>query len=255
MITTTGRLIDEQIGKYRADGYLVVHDLISPEEADAFTGHADTLVAPDFGLLGHASDPQYRYLAHHPAAVGIVAQLLDGPPRIVQTMYLNKPPRGGQGIALHQDTLYLPNEPNTLMACWIALTDTDPENGGLCVVPGSQRTGVRTAHKNENAAEHASWDFEYPMRDRNGREWTEKMFSFEIDDVRPEEIVRLTVPRCGAVFFSGTIIHGSYANRSADRQRKAFATHYVREGTWLFRQDVQNTMPVGVHDGSLERLR
>lgn len=255
MVTTSRQLIDEQIGKYRADGYLVVHDLISPEEAAAFIRHADVLVAPDFGLLGHASDPQYRYLAHHPVAAGIVAQLLEGPARIVQTMYLNKSAQGGQGIALHQDTLYLPNEPNTLMACWIALTDTDPENGGLCVAPGNQRGGVRTAHKNENSAEHASWDLEYPMRDPDGREWTQKMFSFEIDDVPPEQIVRLTVPCGGAVFFSGTTIHGSYANRSSDRPRKAFATHYVREGTWLFRQDVQNTVPVGVYDGSLERLR
>jgi ectoine hydroxylase-related dioxygenase (phytanoyl-CoA dioxygenase family) len=45
------------------------------------------------------------------------------------------------------------------------------------------------------------------------------------------------------VFFTGLTIHGSYANRSPDRARRAFATHYVAEGTWVFRTDVQQTVP------------
>ena len=43
------------------------------------------------------------------------------------TVYMNKAPRGGTGIAMHQDTHYLRNEPNTRMACWIALSDPDPD--------------------------------------------------------------------------------------------------------------------------------
>jgi ectoine hydroxylase-related dioxygenase (phytanoyl-CoA dioxygenase family) len=51
-------------------------------------------------------------------------------------MYLNKTQENNLGIALHQDTHYIPNTPNTLLACWIALSDTDETNGGLFVVPG-----------------------------------------------------------------------------------------------------------------------
>jgi hypothetical protein len=39
-------------------------------------------------------------------------------------------------------------------------------------------------------------------------------------------------------FFSSRCI-----SQSAQRQRLAFATHYVRQETWLFRQDVQETVP------------
>jgi hypothetical protein len=41
-------------------------------------------------------------------------------------------------------------------------------------------------------------------------------------------------------------IHGSFANRSDDRPRPAFATHYVHEDTWLFRCDVQDAVLVGM---------
>jgi len=39
-------------------------------------------------------------------------------------------------------------------------------------------------------------------------------------------------------------IHSSFANRSPDRQRRAFATHYVKDGTWVYRCDVQDTVAV-----------
>lgn len=243
----TATLSAEQIARYRTDGYLVVPDLLTDAEVSAFLAHeAERDKSVGYGLHGHVADATYRSLATHPKVAGGASQLLDGPVKIVQTMLLAKPAQGGQGIALHQDSHYLPNEPNTLMACWLALTDTDPENGGLCVVPGSHRDGLRSAHKNENTADHVSWEFEYPMRDPDGREWKKPMFSFEMDDLDPNSIVRLTVPRGGGVFFTGLTVHGSFANRSSDRPRTAFAVHYVRQDTWLFRQDVQDAMPVEV---------
>jgi ectoine hydroxylase-related dioxygenase (phytanoyl-CoA dioxygenase family) len=235
----------EQIDHFQTEGYVVVEDLLTEEEASCFLNHlAQEDSAGAYGLHGHLRDPEYRSLATHPRVAGAAAQILGGRVRVVQTMLLNKAPQGGKGIALHQDSHYLPNEPNTLMACWLAFTDTDPANGGLCVVPGSHRRGLRTARKNENAEEHASWETTYGMRDRDGREWSQTMFSFQITDLEPESIVRLTVPRGGGVFFTGMTIHGSFSNQSADRPRTAWAVHYVREDTWLYRQDVQDAMLV-----------
>ena len=237
-------LTPEEINSYRTDGYLVVPDLLTDDEVEAYLAHEnESSPANQCGLRGHTQDPQYRYLATHPKIAGIASQLLESPLRVVQTMYLGKP-SGGKGIALHQDSHYLPNEPNTLMACWVAMTDTDGENGGLCVVPGSHHGGLLGVHENQGTQEHDAFEMNYPMRDRDGREWTQRMYRFEIDDLDPDTIVRLNVPRGAGVFFTGLTIHGSFANHSPDRPRLAFATHYVREDTWLFRQDVQDTMPV-----------
>lgn len=234
-------LTDDQLGAYRRDGYLVVEGILTPAEAADFLTVDD---APPHaaGLLGHTVDKRFRYLAHHPSVTGPAAQILETRPYIVQTMYMPKS-SGGAGIALHQDCHYLENDPNTLMACWIALTDTGPDNGGICVVPKSHTGGLRSAHKNENKDEHAAWDLKYEMRDRDGREYVKSMYSFEIDDLDPATVVHLTVPAGSGVFFNGLTIHGSYANRAPDKPRKAFAIHYVAEGTWLPRVDVQNTIP------------
>jgi ectoine hydroxylase-related dioxygenase (phytanoyl-CoA dioxygenase family) len=241
----TAVLTPEQVEQYHRDGYLVVPDLLSAPEVEEFVQHNAELgsVQTTYGLQGHQQDDIYRQLAHHPAITGPVAQLIEGTPQIVQTMYLNKAAKGSAGTALHQDSHYIANEPNTLMACWIAMSDTDKENGGLCVVPGSHSGELKSVAKNEDA-EHQQWETEHLMRDRDGKEWNQKLFSFKIQDLSHEDIEYLTVPAGAGVFFTGMTIHGSFANHAESRPRRAFAIHYVREGTWIYRDDLQRTVPV-----------
>jgi len=244
------QLSDQDLEQYRNDGYLVVPDLLTEAEVSAFAAYAD---CPEqmarFGILAHRQDLHWARLATHPNTAGIAQQILGGMPRIVQTMYMRKNPAaagadlGAPGVALHQDTHHLPNDPNTLMACWIAMSDTDAENGGLCVVPGSHRDGLRASRPNESV-EHATWQLDHSMRDRDGRTWTEHFYSFQIDGVDRKDTVELIIPRGSGVFFTSLTIHGSYANRSANRTRRAFAVHFVRDGTWVSRCDVQDTTAV-----------
>jgi ectoine hydroxylase-related dioxygenase (phytanoyl-CoA dioxygenase family) len=238
------KLTPEHRSHYEHDGFLVFEHLLSNDEIDAFLAHESSKSGTsDAGLLSHVVDAQWKYLATHPNVAGVAEQLLDGAPRIVQSMYMPKKAGEGEvGVALHQDTLYLPNEPNTLMACWIAMSDTGPGNGGLCIGPGSHLTGLRTAHKG-GEGEHSSWTKTHLMRDRTGKEWEQEFFSFEIDDIDPSSLLKLEVPKGGGVCFNGMTIHGSFANRS-DADRLAFAVHYVKEGTWVLRADVQETMAV-----------
>ncbi|MBT5874403.1 MAG: phytanoyl-CoA dioxygenase family protein [Candidatus Latescibacteria bacterium] len=244
-ITLTG----DQIAQYEANGYLVVPDLLTSDEVSTFLTHEQDPATEKLrnGLSTHLTDSAWDYLARHPNVAGAASQLIDGAPRIVQTMYLAKAPakdgkkKGGAGVAMHQDTHYLPTEPNTLMACWIAMSDTDAENGGLWVVPGSHKTNLRDTHLNRDSEEHASWVTDHDMKSADGREWTQKFYSFTIDGIDQEDLVPLTVPRGAGVFFTSMTIHGSYANSSQDRARLAFAVHYVRDGSWVQRRDVQET--------------
>ncbi|MYA76481.1 MAG: phytanoyl-CoA dioxygenase family protein [Gemmatimonadetes bacterium] len=245
------QLTDGQIARFHEEGYLVVPDLLAADEVESFVRHQADPEAESLkqGLRTHLSDPFWRRLAHHPNVAGVARQILGGRPRIVQTMYMAKEPArpdeelGGAGISLHQDSHYLPNEPDTLMACWIAMSDTDPENGGLCVAPGSHKDNLRETTLNTNP-EHMSWENDYGMRSPDGREWTEKLYSFDVVGIEEADLVRLTVPRGSGVFFTSRTVHGSYANRSHTRPRLAFAVHYVKDGTWVFRTDVQDTTPV-----------
>ncbi|MDA0745428.1 MAG: phytanoyl-CoA dioxygenase family protein [bacterium] len=237
----------QQIASYQQQGYLQVPDLLTGAEIDAFLEHEQRPKPPEIQALGlrkHTADSQWKHLAEHSRISRIVAQLLNGLPMIVQTMYMAKAPEGGTGIALHQDTHYIRNEPDTLMACWIAFSDTDKDNGGLCVASGSHLRPLYDTQPPQDKSEHASWVNEYAMRAPDGRTWSETMHSHEIRNLDPAEITFLTVPRGSGVFFTGRTIHGSYANRSTNRKRLAFATHYVKQGTWVYRSDIQDLTQV-----------
>ncbi len=240
-------LTDEQKQAYEQDGYLVVDNLLSHEEADAFLAQQEKETPEEvrgLGLKRYQADTSWASLARHEKICGIVSELMAGDPMIVQTMYMAKSPEGGTGVALHQDTHYIRNEPNTLMACWLALSDTDRDNGGLCVVAGSHRRPLYETAPPEDDSEHAAWVKDYEMRDRDGKIWVEEMHSHQIVGLEPDEITYLSVPRGGGVFFTSMTIHGSFANRSGSRPRLAFATHYVKHGTWVYRTDIQDVHSV-----------
>jgi ectoine hydroxylase-related dioxygenase (phytanoyl-CoA dioxygenase family) len=243
----TLRLSAEQVLTYQQNGYLVVDEVLGEREIESFLKRLNSSQPPS-GLRHHTVDPDWEYICKHPRVAGIAGQLLGGRPRILQSMYLPKKPSAAPkseraGIAMHQDLHHLPVEPaDALIACWIALNDTDAENGGLCVVPASHRRGILATHKNTDT-DHDSWEMEHRMRDRSGRTYKQKFYSFKIE-IPANEQVALRVARGAAVFFTGLTIHGSHANNSLTRSRLAFAVHYVREGAWCFRADVQETIAV-----------
>lgn len=239
-------LSSEQIKQYNDNGFLIVPNLLSEQEVDEFVQYEATQ-DPEWRnhLDNHKRDERWARVAKHPHIIEPIRQILNSQkPMIVQTMYLEKrPAEPGKGTALHQDSHYLPNEPNTLMACWLAMSNTDGENGGLCVVPGSHKQGLYNTHKATNSKDHQVWESEHLMRDRSGKEWKERFYSFEIDGLDLSTIANLEVPKGAGVFFSSHTIHGSYGNKSPDRVRRAFATHFIAQNTWVLRADVQNVVP------------
>lgn len=239
-------LTAEQVKHYQQNGFVVVPGLLTEQEVDAFVEY-EAKQDPEWRnhLDNHKRDDHWGRVARHPNIVGGIKQILKTErPMIVQTMYLEKrPAEPGKGTALHQDSHYLPNDPDTLMACWLAMSNTDGENGGLCVVPGSHTHGLYSTHQATNSKDHQVWESEHLMRDRNGKEWKQKFYSFEIDGLDRSKVMNLEVPKGAGVFFSSHTIHGSYGNRSANRVRRAFATHFIAEGTWVLRADVQGVVP------------
>ena len=72
------------------------------------------------------------------------------------------------------------------------------------------------------------------------------MHSHQVVGLDLDEIQYLSVAKGSVVFFTSMTIHGSFANKSSNRRRLAFATHYVKDGTWIYRQDIQDTVAVQI---------
>jgi phytanoyl-CoA hydroxylase len=92
------------------------------------------------------------------------------------------------------------------MAAWLSIDDADEENGGMVVVPGSNRMEIVCPEKADSTLFFTSDHVDVPAG-------------------LHEEQIRL---KAGDVlFFNGSVIHGSYPNTSRDRFRRSLIFHYA----------------------------
>lgn len=232
MVTTASPLLtEEQVAQFHKDGYLILRQFFTPEEIDTLreTFMAQNVDGPVPGLSEISASyaptdplsfyPRMMHPHRHPELpVGplslramldrriesVLRSLFDDEPIAAQSMFYFKPP-GARGQDLHQDNYYLRVRPGTCIAAWLAVDRADPENGGLVVVPGSNTLDIVCPERADPSA------------------------FFTTDHVSvPEglEEVPLTLEAGDMLFFNGSLIHGSYPNKSA-RFRRAFICHYV----------------------------
>lgn len=145
----------------------------------------------------------------HPKVMDVLAELFGEEAIAAQSMFYFKPP-GAKGQALHQDNFYLKVEPETCIAAWVAIDPADEENGGIMLVPKTNELAIECPH----------------LADQN--------VSFTRDEVTIPEGMRAVPANLDAgdvLFFNGSVIHGSYPNKSVDRFRRAFICHYAGTST------------------------
>jgi ectoine hydroxylase-related dioxygenase (phytanoyl-CoA dioxygenase family) len=220
-------LTPEMQADFQRDGYLIVRNLFTAEEAASYRDHYMRLnderrVPGDTRFTGaNPNDPLVKYprmLQMHRwdetslnwlldrRISAVMTGLLGQEPFAVQTMIYFKPP-GARGQALHQDNYYLRAQPGTCIAAWMALDEIDEANGCLNVVPGSQ-----------------SWPILCTTQANTQESFTD--ITVPIPEGTPVVPARM---RPGDVlFFNGQLVHGSFANRTTDRFRRSLIGHYIQ---------------------------
>lgn len=162
--------------------------------------------------MGHAMhdlDPVFDQFSRTQSLANAASSLGLGDPKIVQSMYIFKPPGIGGEVVCHQDTTYLYTEPETCVGFWFAIDEADAENGAMAFIPG--------AHKG-------------PLRHLNGRGFDGKLATRVIDETPFDgEPVLAPAQRGDLVIFHGRAPHMSAANRSS-RPRHAYTLHMVDGG-------------------------
>jgi phytanoyl-CoA hydroxylase len=214
--------------QYHVEGVVQVAAVLTSTEVeeirDAFMAQmaADKSIGFDDGVRG--GDPLARFPRivhphrHRDLPIGelssrlmldrriwsIVEELI-GPAYAAQSMFYFKPP-GGRGQALHQDNLFLRAAPETCLAVWIAIDDVDADNGGLAVVPSSHTQEIICP---ETADE------------------TESFTNMAVAVPEGLHLVQTEMRAGDALFFHGSLVHGSRSNRTPDRFRRSLIFHYI----------------------------
>jgi len=161
----------QQIEFYRAQGYIVVPDLIDADQlrraraivarllegARGVRAHTDVYdLEPDHTpdsprvrrlKTPHRIDPFFRQLIASPAILDVMKALLGTPDvRLTGSKINMKPPKGGSGVEWHQDWAFYPHSNDDLLAVGVMLDDCTLENGAMLVQPGSHKGPVFDHH-------------------------------------------------------------------------------------------------------------
>lgn len=247
-------LSDDEVRRYRDEGYLLVSGLFEPEELDRLEAAFDRLVARRLAA-GVALDATWggaRWRAREQAEQTVVLHTHDlqaycaewtkalvhdrftaamsdliGSPNVQlhHSKLFVKPPEVGSPFPLHQDHPHFPHERHTMMAAILHLTDATEEMGCLRLIPGSHRAGPLPP------GEHLHLD---------------------PDDYPVASALPCPARRGDVLFFSYLLVHGSGLNRSP-RTRKTVLVQ-VRDPldrplTDSHRSHAQGMMLRGVHPG------
>ncbi len=220
------------VGAYQRDGFVVLDQLLGPEELGALHRETVALCRGELGSVDrleavaaavtddealrrvlcihfpHKLSQLARQLLVLPRLVGVLTQLIGSDIKAMQSMLFIKA-EGKPGQAWHQDEYFIPTRDRSLTAAWIALDDATTENGCLWALPGSHRPGVI-----------------YPERDINDRRFdcSTEAFHFPYDD---NEALPIELPAGGAVVFNGYLLHRSLPNMTKHGLRRAMANHYM----------------------------
>jgi hypothetical protein len=228
------RLTEEQVARFHERGYLAGIQVLDDRQVELLcselTGlmkkshsanhlfheyHSNESKDPD-AVLFHAlgawrTGPGFHDVLWSPAFLVPASQLLGGPVRFWHDQLFCKPAHHGGVVAWHQDYSYWTRtEPMSHLTCWIALDDSDRDNGCLYYVPGSHR-----------------WKL-LPMTGLTG-DMDEIMTVLSPEQQQAFQPVPIELKRGQCTFHHPLMVHGSYANRS-ERPRRATLINAFRDG-------------------------
>jgi phytanoyl-CoA hydroxylase len=253
----------DQYAFYQRNGYLKVPGLIALQDIEKLASWADDLlygridvtgtdsdagsikipgISPDASIedlakrftrvhMLHRVDATAEWGLLHPRVLDVLEALIGPDVLALQSMlFFNPPGRGGQGW--HQDSFYITTYPDTLIGVWIALERADEENGCLWVSPGSNCEPIYPPAE-ERPKVHATEAFNELFTADNASHLDDSVNALsKVVDKYPAPI-SVPMEPADVLFFHAHLLHRSYPNKTKDRFRRSFVTHYCNARSWV----------------------
>jgi non-haem Fe2+, alpha-ketoglutarate-dependent halogenase len=210
----TRTLSDEQVQQYEREGIFFPVPALSFDEVSKFRAAFEHLEAHLGGRPQHRQLIQphlcYRWaydLATHPVILNVIEEII-GPNILVHsTSLFPKYPHEPDYILWHQDGYYWGLSSPRLVSAWVALTNSNIENGCMRVVPGTHKQKVLPHAKSS----------------RHKKTRLSLEVAVEVDESRAADILL----KAGEMSLHHPyIIHGSNPNQTEEK-RLGFAIRYV----------------------------
>ncbi len=235
----------EQYKAFRRDGFLHVPGLVDRAEvaelarftADMQTGRQTLpgLPAPPADMsaaerrrfyerihMPHRSCALAERFLLHPRIVDVLEALIGPDVLALQTMlFFKQPGQAGQGF--HQDSYYIPTQPDTLIGAWLAIDPADEANGCLWMTPGSQNEPIYPDCDGVTQQGDTVLSDIAPIQSASHPDTSKNTLA----RIALQYDTEMAVPAepGDVIFFGGHVFHRSHQNRAV-YSRRAFVSHY-----------------------------
>lgn len=223
----TTQQISEAAARFDEDGYVVLDRVLSEDDLSAVSKEIDAIVAgertyiPERDLVWepgngsrqlrnafrlHLYNPLFLDFARSPKMTSVTGEILGHPLRLYGSQLFAKPARVGTIVPRHQDMPYWPFDPPEMITAWVALDDSNRENGCVRFFRGSHKLGM-LPHEASNVAGNSLGITDNPAV-----------------NALPEDVVE--VKRGSVVLHHSLTVHYSEPNRS-ERSRRGLTYVYM----------------------------
>lgn len=203
---------------YERDGVLPRIDVFTKSEIEGFRGQFDALEAREgkekcqIGLQARHMDERFIWeLSTDDRVLDVMEAVMGEDVMLLSTHFFCKYPdkEGKSFVAWHQDITYWGLEPPEAHTAWIAIDDSDVENGCMRVIPESHTTGIAPHAKSEKAGNLLSINQEIPDE--------------HVDD---STAIDLVLDAGQMSVHDGSLYHASMPNTS-DRRRCGLTVRFI----------------------------
>ena len=198
------RLTNKEKQQYSEQGYVKNLPVFSDDGALELQGLFEELssrLPSDVDInktnMWHKASKKFHDLCRTPEILDYVEDILG--PNFVQWggQFFHKEPQSGSVVPWHQDAQYWPLEPANAVTVWLAVYDSDEENGAMKVVSGSHKKGLNGFKHHTNDASHLVLDQEVSE-----------------DQIDKDKIVYMNLKAGEISLHNDALLHGSDPNNS-----------------------------------------
>ena len=199
-------LSSEQVNKYNDEGYLASIDVISSKQAFEIRNEIEHIekkkpehINKSARYNAHLISPLLDEVVHNPTILDAVESIIGKNILVCGTTLFIKNPKEKGFVSFHQDAKYIGLEPHNWVTAWVAITDSNEENGCMRMWSGSHKEKLRDHNQKFN----------------EGNLLTRGQ---TVENV-PIKKTKAIVLKAGQMsLHHPTIVHGSGLNKSNDRR-------------------------------------
>ncbi len=199
-------LSEQQINSYRKNGYVSPIDILSTQEAKEVREEIEIIEnkCPDI-LEGigrnyvHIISPIFNKICLNNRLLDAVESIIGKNILICGTTLFIKNANEKEFVSFHQDAKYIGLEPHNWVTAWIAITNSNENNGCMRMWPGSHKSNLRYHNQ------------KFDQNNLLTRGQT-------VEDVPIEDTVPIILNAGQMSLHHPTIVHGSGINKSKDRR-------------------------------------